>query len=111
MSSTSYGLHSAAQVSGSGVIWRQRADTESSLGNAATHNTKVKLTKRLIDLSDGVSQQSKQLRIPAEKAAEVFNEEAIEHSVPVIVFLILLDGQFPFRFTATVFINGFNSAS
>lgn len=58
MSSTSYGLHSVAQVSGSSVIWRRRADSESSLGESWTHSTKVKLTQRLIDLSDGVSQQS-----------------------------------------------------
>lgn len=42
MRSTSYGLHSVAQVSGSSVIWRRRADTEGSLGKAG--HTALKLS-------------------------------------------------------------------
>ncbi len=58
MSCTSYGFHSVAQVSGSSVIWRRRA-YRGLPRESWTHSTKVELTERLIDLSDGLSQQHK----------------------------------------------------
>lgn len=67
MSSTSYGLHSVAQVSGSSVIWRWRADTERSLGKVRHTALKSSLLSEMV-----CHNSTNDTRITEEEAAEVF---------------------------------------